>query len=95
MHSTDARERQRLSSRRIRALGAIAAGTIELNKLEGGEPSPRVMAKVLDDLQGVVEGAACELFDSPAAGRFVETLRCRLGPALAEVVSEASGPSRG
>jgi hypothetical protein len=89
-HASDARERQRLSSRRVRALQAVAAAVIEIHRLEGGGPSPSVLARVLGDLQGVVEGCASELFDHETGERLLTAMRVRLGPMLAEVVSGAS-----
>lgn len=86
-HSTDSRERQRLASRRIRALSAVALAVVELNKLEGGEPSPRVVGSVLEDLQALVEAAVVELFDAGTAQRMLTTLRARLGPVLAEIAT--------
>ena len=88
-HSTDSRERQRLASRRIRALSAVADAVIELSKLEGGEPSLAVMTRVLDDLQELVEGAVVELFDATAAERMLAALRRRLGPAIDKVIAES------
>lgn len=88
-HSSDARDRQRLSSRRIRALRTVATAVIELHRLEGGEPSPAVLLRVLDDLQGVVETCAGEVFEPATVERFVCSLRDRLGPAVAQVVSRA------
>ena len=87
MHATDARERQRLSTRRIRALRTIAAATVEVHRLENGEPSPAVVAKVLADLQQLVEGCMVELFPGDTAERCIGALRARLGPALADIIA--------
>lgn len=87
-HAADARERQRLASRRIRALRSLASAVLELHGLEGGEASPRVIAKVLDDLQDLVEGAVVELFDAHTAARCIGALRARLGPALDQVKAQ-------
>jgi len=92
--SSDARERQRLSSRRIRALRTVAMAVVELNKLEDGEPSPRVVARVLDDLQGLVEGCVAELFDAETAERCIGDLRARLGSVFDQVL-KVSAATRG
>lgn len=83
-HAADARERQRLASRRIRALRSLASAVVELHRIEGGAPSPRIIEKLLADLQNVVEDSVVELFDAGTAERMLTAVRGRLGPAFAE-----------
>lgn len=87
MQATDARERQRICSRRVRALKAVATAAVELHRLDAGASSPGVMRRVLDLLLVDVLGAAAEVLDGKSADRFAAAARKRLGSGLMDELS--------
>ena len=75
LHATDARERQRLCSRRIKALRSVATAALELHRLDAGASSPSVTRRALERLLTDVLGAATEVLDTSTADRFAAAVR--------------------
>jgi hypothetical protein len=82
IHAQDSRERQRICSRRVKALGALASATIELHNIEAGAPSPGVVRRVLEVLLADVMTTASEVLDPDSADRFAAAVRRRFDGGL-------------
>jgi hypothetical protein len=86
--ATDARARERLSSRRIRALKSLADALLQRHQYDAGAPSPVAIRRITDCLRNEVETAITELFPGQAED-VIQRLRGRLDRGLDDVVAKA------
>lgn len=88
LHATDPRSKERLSSRRIRALTALAMAVTEAHRHAAGAPSPALVGRLIGCLRNEVEEAIIDLFPAQAAA-VINALGAKLDERLDAVVADA------
>ena len=81
------REVGRLASRRVRALRAVAATRLEMAQIEGDDPPPRVVRRIVELLVVDVLTAAREVLPSEAADRLTVAFHRRLEEQLDTLIA--------
>lgn len=89
LQTTDPRTRQRITSRRIRALRALADAVIQRHRHEAGAPSDAAVQRVLQLLMSDVLAVGPQIFSSDVAAKLQVALQERFDARLEQMTGLA------